>query len=104
MPARLKLGKRENKPALVSAVRDLLPEGIVRRRKMGFELPLTEWLSGPLRERALAAFSSRVAVAIFSPQYLAGTAQQLTVQGRPKLALWANLMLVEWLTAHNLEA
>jgi asparagine synthase (glutamine-hydrolysing) len=104
LPARLKLGKRENKPALVSAVRDLLPEGIIRRRKMGFELPLTEWLSGPLRERALAAFYSSVAVAIFSPQYLAGAAQQLSVQGRPKLALWANLMLVEWLTAHNLQA
>ncbi len=103
LPARLKLGNGGNKPALVSAVRDLLPEAIARRAKMGFELPLAEWLSGPLRERALSAFSSAVARAIFSPQHLAGAVQQFSMQGRPNLALWAHLMLVEWVTAHKLE-
>ena len=103
LPARLKLGAHENKPALVGAVRDLLPEAIIRREKSGFELPLTEWLSGPLRERARAAFSSAVATRIFSPGFLSQVADPLSAHGRPSYALWAYLMLIEWATAHKLD-
>ena len=103
LPARLKLGAEENKPALVGAVRDLLPEAIIRRTKVGFELPLAEWLSGPLRERARSTFSSSVATRIFSPGFLGWVAGQLSSQGRPSNTLWAYLMLVEWATAHELE-
>ena len=103
LPARLKLGPNENKPSLVGAVRDLLPEAIVRREKSGFELPLTEWLSGPLRERAHSAFSSTVAARIFSPTFLSQVADPLSAHGRPSYALWAYLMLVEWATAHKLD-
>jgi len=103
LPARLKLGAGENKPALVGAVRDLLPEAIIRRTKAGFELPLAEWLSGPLRERARSTFSSSIAARIFSPGFLGRIADQLSSQGRTTNALWAYLMLVEWATAHKLE-
>ena len=102
LPSHLKLGNKENKPALVNAIRDLLPEAIIRREKVGFELPLVEWLSGPLRQRALSAFSSSSARDIFSPEFLRQTMNQLVAQQRPPLALWAYLMLVEWLTAHGL--
>jgi asparagine synthase (glutamine-hydrolysing) len=103
LPDSVKLGDGENKPALVAAVRDLLPEEIVRRKKTGFELPLTEWLAGPLRERALAAFSSPPARAIFSPEFLTQAMRQLSAQSRPPISLWAYLMLVEWLGAHSVE-
>ncbi len=103
LPAGLKLAAGENKPALVGAVRDLLPEAIIRRAKAGFELPLAEWLSGPLRERARSALSSSFATRIFSPGFLGRVADQLSPQGRPTNALWAYLMLVEWATAHELE-
>ena len=103
LPARLKLGTEENKPTLVGAVRDLLPEAIIRRTKAGFELPLAAWLSGPLRERARSTFSSSIATRIFSPAFLGQAADQLSAQGRPTNMLWAYLMLVEWATAHKLE-
>ncbi len=73
LPSRLKLSRFENKPTLVNALRDILPPEIVARKKMGFELPLGQWLCGGLLEKALAAFSARIAHDIFSPQYLAST-------------------------------
>ncbi len=103
LPSALKLGHAENKPALVAAVRDLLPDAIVRRRKVGFELPLGEWLSGPLRERALSAFSSPIAAGMFAPEYRGRVARQLSALERPSIGVWANLMLIEWLAAHKLE-
>jgi len=103
LPARLKLGTDENKPALVGAVRDLVPEAIIRRKKAGFELPLAEWLTGPLRERALATMSSTVAVRLFSPRFLDQVAEACSAEGRPTNAHWAYLMLVEWVTAHRLQ-
>ncbi|HVH13214.1 MAG TPA: asparagine synthase (glutamine-hydrolyzing), partial [Longimicrobium sp.] len=52
LPARCKLGGRKPKRALVDALADVLPEPIVTRRKMGFELPLNAWLGTVLRDRA----------------------------------------------------
>ncbi len=103
LPTELKIDNRENKPALVSAVRDLLPEAIVRREKTGFELPLVEWLSGPLRARARSAFASPLAASIFSNEFLAAAAGQLTESGQPTIALWAYLGLIEWLTTYRVE-
>jgi asparagine synthase (glutamine-hydrolysing) len=103
LPARLKLGAEENKPALVGAVRDLVPEAIIRRKKAGFELPLAEWLTGPLRERALSTMSSANALRLFSPGFLEKVAEAYSTRGRPTNAHWAYLMLVEWVTAHQLE-
>ncbi|MBI2901899.1 MAG: asparagine synthase (glutamine-hydrolyzing), partial [Planctomycetes bacterium] len=45
IPARLK----RRKSVLKRAFRDLLPPAIRRRAKMGFAVPLAEWLRGPLR-------------------------------------------------------
>jgi asparagine synthase (glutamine-hydrolysing) len=49
LPAEYKSSRRGEKPLLVAAVRDLLPEIVVRRRKAGFVLPFDEWLRGPMR-------------------------------------------------------
>ena len=40
---------RRNKAILRRAFRDLLPASILHRGKMGFGVPLTEWLRGRLR-------------------------------------------------------
>jgi len=95
LPAALKLGTI-NKPLLVDAVRDLLPPELLSRRKTGFELPLQSWLVGPLRERALDAFSSQTARTLFAQSFLDDTARTLRERRRPSLRVWAYLMLVEW--------
>jgi asparagine synthase (glutamine-hydrolysing) len=49
LPADLKVGSGP-KPLLVRSVRDLLPDDVVNRRKMGFTLPFETWLRGSLRD------------------------------------------------------
>lgn len=45
-----------NKPLLVEAVQDLLPEEVYRRRKRGFSLDLAKWMRGPLRAQMARTF------------------------------------------------
>ena len=49
LPGRIKIAGRHNKPLLTGAVPEV-PEPIVRRRKMGFTLPMEVWFRGAQRE------------------------------------------------------
>jgi len=101
LPSRLKLSYSENKPALVNALRDILPPEVISRRKMGFELPLGQWLAGGLRERALAAFSTQMAKDIFSMSFLESTVTSLRTGDRQSLATWGYFVLLEWLQVNR---
>jgi asparagine synthase (glutamine-hydrolysing) len=48
IPARAKLGSGGTKYLLKKAVRGLLPDEIIDRKKQGFNVPLTEWFDGVL--------------------------------------------------------
>lgn len=50
LPALEKTRYRITKGLLVEACRDLLPEQVYRRKKMGFALPMDAWMRGPLKE------------------------------------------------------
>jgi asparagine synthase (glutamine-hydrolysing) len=50
IPARFKTRGMSGKLILKSAVKDLLPESIIHRRKMGFPTPLSTWILGPQLE------------------------------------------------------
>jgi asparagine synthase (glutamine-hydrolysing) len=50
LPPRLRLNARGSKYVLKQALRPYLPAAILRRRKMGFSVPLAAWLRGSLRE------------------------------------------------------
>lgn len=50
IPARFKMRGMSGKLILKSAVKDLLPESIIHRRKMGFPTPLAKWILGPQLE------------------------------------------------------
>ncbi|MCX6981209.1 MAG: asparagine synthase (glutamine-hydrolyzing) [Verrucomicrobia bacterium] len=50
LPAHEKTRYRITKGLLVEACRDLLPEQVYRRKKMGFALPMDAWMRGPLKE------------------------------------------------------
>jgi asparagine synthase (glutamine-hydrolysing) len=103
LPMHMKLGSTTNKPALVNAVRDLLPDSLVNRRKKGFELPLREWILGPLRERALSIYSSRTAQSIFSKTFLDGTLNDIKRCQCVSYRIWAYMILLEWLDVHDCE-
>jgi len=48
LPASIKLDRKVNKPLLTKAVGDL-PDNVLHKPKMGFCLPIGDWLRGPLR-------------------------------------------------------
>jgi asparagine synthase (glutamine-hydrolysing) len=55
IPDSLKIRGRTQKYILKKAVQDLLPRGIVYRKKMGFPTPLSQWLLDPRAEPLYAA-------------------------------------------------
>lgn len=62
LPADVKFKDGNLKHALKEAMRDVLPPAIVDRRdKMGFPVPLTEWVNDELRDFVLDCFSSDAA-------------------------------------------
>ncbi|MCE7873442.1 asparagine synthase (glutamine-hydrolyzing) [bacterium CPR1] len=103
LPAHLKLDATLNKPLLVRCLDDVLPKDIVARPKMGFEMPLFEWLAGPLKERALAAIDSPTAAKLFGQQYLARVGATLKSAAPQETKLWAYITLINWLDVNRIE-
>ena len=58
LPWQEKLGWRQSKVLLRSALKGLLPEEILRRPKKGFGIPVAAWIRGRLRELFEDLFSS----------------------------------------------
>jgi len=95
VPGRLKLRRNEPKWMLVDAVGDL-PREVASRPKLGFELPIKNWLAGALRER--------IESALWSPQLtklLSITAMQEVwsdfLRGRASWPhVWSFYVLGEW--------
>ncbi len=50
LPAEEKTRYRITKGLLVEACKDLLPDQVYQRKKMGFALPMDAWMRGPLKE------------------------------------------------------
>jgi asparagine synthase (glutamine-hydrolysing) len=52
-PSKLKVGPFSGKKILKEALRGILPEVIIKRKKAGFGAPVKGWISGVLREKVL---------------------------------------------------
>ena len=70
LPWRQKLGAWRTKRLLRSAARGLVPDGILRRPKKGFGIPVAAWIRGPLRPLFEDLFSreSLVASGVLAPK------------------------------------
>jgi asparagine synthase (glutamine-hydrolysing) len=105
LPAQRKLRGRRAKPALLDVFGSFLPAAVRRRRKAGFDAPLTTWLRGPLRELVRDGLHpSRVAatgmldpgpVAALVDAHERGTADHA---GR----IWSLLVFTDWSVRHDL--
>jgi len=58
IPSSLKIKNNVPKYILKEAVRGLIPDEIIDRKKMGFGAPVTEWLKGSLGDRVESVFKS----------------------------------------------
>ena len=102
LPADVKFKHGHLKHALKEATRDLLPAAIVDRRdKMGFPVPLGEWINGELRDFVLDIFSGESAR---SRPYLADDFDVRALIGREgafSRNLWGLFSLELWQQAYH---
>jgi asparagine synthase (glutamine-hydrolysing) len=99
LPSRLKVRGLSKKRILREAMRGILPDRILDRRKAGFNVPMAVWLRGELRETVRDALSpARVrAQGIFRPE----TVRRLIDEHEARRAdhsrpLWSLLMFSLW--------
>jgi asparagine synthase (glutamine-hydrolysing) len=98
IPPALTVDATGGKVTLKRAVRDLLPPSVLQRPKMGFSVPLEEWLSGKLRSYASQVMAeSSVIREWLRPRTVQGLLDEHAA-GRRDLApsIWNLLMLAEW--------
>lgn len=99
LPARFKVHGREKKIALRAALRGVVPDEWIDRRKQGFQVPMAEWLRTDLRETAREAlladgarshaFLRRDAVAGLLQRHLDGAEDNSSL-------LWSILVFEVW--------
>ena len=70
IPSKYKLNGYQKKYVLIEALKGIVPDQILRRRKQGFSIPLANWLRGPLRElsRSYLSVSSIKEAGFFDPK------------------------------------
>jgi asparagine synthase (glutamine-hydrolysing) len=102
LPARKKERPGTAKSLLVESVRDLIPAEIYDRKKIGFELPMSDWMRGPLHQFTLDGLMHVTNHGVLL------TSQTLELRqrfARGKLAwqkLWALVVLGWYLEKQNL--
>jgi asparagine synthase (glutamine-hydrolysing) len=101
LPPEWKWHNGSGKRILRSALADLLPNDVIGRRKMGFDLPTTDWVTGALRPRLQEALAGPAAKTLLSP-----LGQQLLQNGatpQNMYPMWSLLVLLRWLELMNLD-
>ena len=100
----LKLNGGRGKRVLRTILHRYVPPALVERPKMGFSIPLDEWLRGPLRDWATDLLDpARVRREGFLDAAQIGTAMQEHQSGRRNWPhrLWNVLMFQVWLERHR---
>src|SRR5262249_29463507 len=99
IPSRWKVRGGQTKWVFKQAYQDHLPGAVLRRPKQGFEIPIDDWLRGPLRERlhdAVLGPSSRLE-GLIDRRVAAGLVQShQRGTARHGGVLWSLLVLSAW--------
>jgi asparagine synthase (glutamine-hydrolysing) len=99
VPSCFKVRHGEGKWILKQLYRDRLPACVTDRAKHGFEIPVDQWLRGPLRDRfesSVLSQTARVADLIRQPVAATLYRSHLAGVGRHGNALWSLLVLAHW--------
>jgi asparagine synthase (glutamine-hydrolysing) len=99
IPSRFKIEHGRTKAILKHAARDCLPAQTLERRKQGFEIPIDDWLRGPLRHMFESAVLDRGAtVSGLVDQDMARRVYHSHLAGRTRQGniLWSLLVLARW--------
>ena len=107
LPASLKIRGAQQKVLLKELMKDKLPPAILRRKKMGFDIPAHEWIRGPLRglvseslQAGLAAYPD-----LFRPAIIQGYLQEhLERRINVGYHLWGLMILFLWMRRWGIQA
>ncbi|MGC2526725.1 MAG: asparagine synthase (glutamine-hydrolyzing) [Candidatus Acidiferrum sp.] len=107
LPASLKIQGSRQKMVLKHLMKNRLPETILRRKKVGFDIPAHEWMRGPLRELLLDTVQEGL---LEHPQlFRPGAVQEwmrLHLERRINIGyhLWGLLLLFLWMKKWSIQA
>jgi len=99
VPARTKIPAMEKKRVMKAALEDVLPGEILRRKKVGLEMPYSRWLAGELKDVLLDYCGEERlrATELFRPEVVRTLVDEHLERrhdhGRP---LWALLNFMMW--------
>ena len=99
LPRQFKVSGRTSKAILKRALKEMLPRSVLRRRKMGFGVPLDRWFRSELRELLQDTLLSRRSArrGYFKPQAVEDLiAAHITEAGNHQSQLWNLLVLELW--------
>jgi asparagine synthase (glutamine-hydrolysing) len=85
-------GGRGGKTVLRAAMDKILPPEIVRRKKVGFRVPIGEWFRGPYRDflqDMLASETSRLAKIVSQPKLRGLVTEHLNARQNHERILWS---------------
>jgi asparagine synthase (glutamine-hydrolysing) len=100
LPSSTKLRNGEGKHIFKKALEPYLSEDVLYRKKMGFSIPLAEWLRGPLADQVKRATSSPLLLdtGIFNQHYLKRMVDEHLARLKDHgVALWQVLMFEAFL-------
>jgi asparagine synthase (glutamine-hydrolysing) len=105
LPGDWKVSPSRSKIVLKDAFSKRLPAPILRRRKMGFSMPLKQWLATDLYEFCRRRILSREMTALFDERILCRLLQQHRNGSRDHSSkLWLLICFSLWLASHELQA
>ena len=99
IPSRWKVRDGQTKWIFKNAYRQILPDSILRRPKQGFEIPIDDWLRGPLRPMfESAVLDPKAPISALVEQKVAQQAYASHLTGTSRLGnvLWSLLVLARW--------
>ena len=102
LPPEYKIRNGKTKWALKQALYQFVPESLIERPKMGFGVPLAEWLRGPLREWAECLLDEKKLndEGFFDPNIIRRKwDEHLSGERNWQTQLWDVLMFQAWLDA-----
>jgi asparagine synthase (glutamine-hydrolysing) len=97
LPVSMKVKDRVGKYLLKRLAERYFPRSFVHRRKMGFGIPLAEWLKGPLRHTLVDVLRDTHTMAPLDSQCISSALHEFQKQGIDHSSrLWALLMYGVW--------
>lgn len=101
LPISFKIRNNKTKFILRNALKKRIPENLFERPKMGFSIPVSNWLKRDLREWVFSVFEDPIH---FEKNLLNRTYNQFLKGNFSHTLLWNIVVLESWLQSHNLQS